>query len=260
MNTIALKAALRWQRLPRHLYGTGIEFLPLRRHGAVIVAFIPADDMMTSSNGNIFCVTGPLCGEFTGHRWIPLTKASDAELWCFLWSAPWINGWVSNREAGDLRRHHAHDDVSVMQGEIRVPRTTVLPRSSWNVQDSPSEALRLTSLFTIDFFHFRCLVIMRWRRLYWQAKHKPSTNCVHSEFRWHEICLSTHNWSDLGLCQNRPNNIHMWSTSHKMCKRPSLALFCWSYLNNSQWFMWYTFFIYLMVLSLPLRQTIRVTS
>ena len=27
--------------------------------------------MMTSSNGNIFCVTGPLCGEFTGHRWIP---------------------------------------------------------------------------------------------------------------------------------------------------------------------------------------------
>ena len=22
------------------------------------------------------------------HRWIPLTKARDAELWCFLWSAP----------------------------------------------------------------------------------------------------------------------------------------------------------------------------
>ena len=44
--------------------------------------------MMTTSNGNIFRVTGPLCGEFTGHRWIPLTKASDAELWCFLRSAP----------------------------------------------------------------------------------------------------------------------------------------------------------------------------
>ena len=26
--------------------------------------------------------------EFTGYRWIPLTKASDAELWCFLWSEP----------------------------------------------------------------------------------------------------------------------------------------------------------------------------
>ena len=34
--------------------------------------------MMTSSNRNIFRVTDPLCGEFTGHRWIPRTKASDA--------------------------------------------------------------------------------------------------------------------------------------------------------------------------------------
>ena len=42
--------------------------------------------MMTSSNGNIFRVTGHLCGEFTGLRWIPRTKASDAEFWCFLWS------------------------------------------------------------------------------------------------------------------------------------------------------------------------------
>ena len=44
--------------------------------------------MMTSSNGNIFRVTCHLCWEFTGHRWISHTKASDAELWCFLWSAP----------------------------------------------------------------------------------------------------------------------------------------------------------------------------
>ena len=32
--------------------------------------------------------TGHLCGEFTGLRWIPRTKASDAELWCFFLSAP----------------------------------------------------------------------------------------------------------------------------------------------------------------------------
>ena len=44
--------------------------------------------MMTSSNGNIFRFTGPLCGEFTGHPWIPRTKASDSELWWFLWSTP----------------------------------------------------------------------------------------------------------------------------------------------------------------------------
>ena len=27
----------------------------------------------------------------------------------------WISGWVNNREAGDLRRHRAHYDVTVMQ-------------------------------------------------------------------------------------------------------------------------------------------------
>ena len=43
---------------------------------------------MTSTNGNIFRVTGPFCGEFTGHQWIPLPKASDAELWCFHGSVP----------------------------------------------------------------------------------------------------------------------------------------------------------------------------
>ena len=57
----------------------------------------------------------PLCGEFTDRRWIPHTKASDAELWwCFSLICTWINRWVNNREAGDLRRHRAHYDVIVM--------------------------------------------------------------------------------------------------------------------------------------------------
>ena len=58
-------------------------------YGKVIpsIIFIRGVIMMTSSNGNIFRVTGHLCGEFTGSRWIPLTKASEAGLWCFLWSA-----------------------------------------------------------------------------------------------------------------------------------------------------------------------------
>ena len=40
------------------------------------------------SNGDNFSVTGPLWGEFTGDREIPLIKASSAELWCFLWFGP----------------------------------------------------------------------------------------------------------------------------------------------------------------------------
>ena len=60
---------------------------------------------MTSSNGNIFRITGYLCGEFTG-QW------RGALMFYFL--CAWINGWVSNGEAGDWRRHRAHYDVTVM--------------------------------------------------------------------------------------------------------------------------------------------------
>ena len=44
--------------------------------------------MMTSSNGDISRVTGLWCGEITGHQWIPLTKAIDAEFDDFFLSAP----------------------------------------------------------------------------------------------------------------------------------------------------------------------------
>ena len=57
-------------------------------HKAMCTWFVWFCVMLTSSNGNIFRVTGPLCGEFTGPRWIPLIKASDADLWYFLWPAP----------------------------------------------------------------------------------------------------------------------------------------------------------------------------
>ena len=67
---------------------------------------------MTSSNGNIFRVTDHLCGQFTGPRWIPHTQASDALMFPLI--CVWINGWVNNRGAGDLRRYRAHYDVSVM--------------------------------------------------------------------------------------------------------------------------------------------------
>ena len=37
-----------------------------------------------------------------------------AFMFSLIWA--WLNGWVNNREAGDLRRHHAHYDVIVMWG------------------------------------------------------------------------------------------------------------------------------------------------
>ena len=67
--------------------------------------------MMTSSNGNIFRVTGHMCGEFTGHRWIHRTKTSDAEHDVFfdlrqnkrLVKQSW--GWWFETLSRPLRRH-----------------------------------------------------------------------------------------------------------------------------------------------------------
>ena len=70
--------------------------------------------MMASSNGNIFRVTGPLCGDFTGpgefpaHR--PVTRSFDV----FFDLRP-DKRLSKIREAGDLRRHRGHYDVTVIK-------------------------------------------------------------------------------------------------------------------------------------------------
>ena len=75
--------------------------------------------MMTSSNGNIFRVTGPLCGEFTGLGEFPAQKpVTRSFIVSFI--CAWINDWVNNREAGDLRRHRGHYDVNVMAPNIQL--------------------------------------------------------------------------------------------------------------------------------------------
>ena len=50
----------------------------------------------------------PVTGEFPSQR--PVARSFDV---CSS-ICPWINGWVNNREAGDLRSHSGHYDVSVM--------------------------------------------------------------------------------------------------------------------------------------------------
>ena len=67
--------------------------------------------MMTSSYGKIFRATGPLWGACIGDRWIPLTKARDAEFDVFLDRS--MPAQTVEQTMGDLGRHRAHDDVTV---------------------------------------------------------------------------------------------------------------------------------------------------
>ena len=50
----------------------------------------------------------PFARESTGHQWIPLTKASSAELWCFLRCAPQQMVEKNSGITGGLRLHDIH--------------------------------------------------------------------------------------------------------------------------------------------------------
>ena len=100
---------------------------------------------MTSWNGNIFRVTGHLCGEFTG-PWRQWRGALMFSLICV-----WINGWVNNREAGDLRRHRGHYDVNVMSQQSAA--AGLLPYCHDFMV--PYEAMNLAHNVVIKWKHFR---------------------------------------------------------------------------------------------------------
>ena len=112
---ILLASELRISDLTFHITNANVKNgrLGLARYRGILKSACRC--MMMSSNGNIFRVTGHLCGEI---QW---RGALMFSLICV-----WINGWVNNREAGDLRRYRAHYDVIVMGLIHDVPMATII--------------------------------------------------------------------------------------------------------------------------------------
>ena len=159
-----------------------------------------------------FCVTGPLCGEFTDHQWIPLTEASDADFRCFPWSAPWITGWVNNREAGDLRRYRAPYDVIVMTCVWRVhSRTSAKTHWTLNIMAKflptfsnafPSlKPFQWSSIITHSnmFLKFQLAIIHHW------FKQKPGDKRTTSQYlnRLFRTSHYLHQWFRQVCLENR---------------------------------------------------------
>ena len=70
--------------------------------------------MMSSWNGNIFRVTGHLCGEFYRSSVNSPHKGQWRGALMFSLICAWINDWVNSRGASELRRHRAHNNVIIM--------------------------------------------------------------------------------------------------------------------------------------------------
>ena len=97
--------------------------------------------MMTTSNGNFFRVTGHLCEE--NHRSPVISRYKGPWRGALMFSliCIWINGWVKNREAGDLRRHRIHYDVTVIFCTVPLPFTKWQDVLSWDLTDSGSREI-----------------------------------------------------------------------------------------------------------------------
>ena len=86
-----------------HFYGGALTSHFMEEHSSPTSIF-PVF-MMTSSNGNIFRVTGLCAGN---------SPVREENIKMFSSICARTNGWVNNRDAGYLRRHRAHYDVTVM--------------------------------------------------------------------------------------------------------------------------------------------------
>ena len=72
--------------------------------------------MKSSSNGNIFRVTVPMRGEFTGHRWIPLIKASHAAFFYLRLSKQSTRRWFETPLHSFLRHCNAEICMETLHG------------------------------------------------------------------------------------------------------------------------------------------------
>ena len=65
----------------------------------------------------------------------------------------WINSWVNNREAGDLRRHCAHYDVTIMSFSLDNLEKQVIPNGKqiYGVYSNSQSSLLTLNMFIISF-------------------------------------------------------------------------------------------------------------
>ena len=146
--------------------------------------------MMASSDGNIFSVIGLLWGEFTCHRWIPLTKESDSELWCFFdvrpnkrlkkkhWNCRWFETW----------RHPCY--VTVMWANLHCQRWILNENLHYSDTVMGAMAFQITRLTIVYLTVYSDAD---------QRKHQSSTS------------LAFVRWIHQG-----PNSPHKWPLTRKM--------------------------------------------
>ena len=137
------KHILFWKCVKRFLISKKIVRQIAKQNVLISFNSVHATLMIMSSNGNIFRVTGPLCGEFTGPGEFPtqrpvtrsfdvffdlrLNKRLSKQPWGWWFETP---SWSSWRHCNGQQRRHLMLP-SLEQGHILLPRHDVVARLPW---------------------------------------------------------------------------------------------------------------------------------
>ena len=109
-----------------------------------------------------------------GIHWSPVNSLHKGQwYWALMFSliCAWINGWVNNRDAGDLRRHRGHYDVRVMNSTARnIPR--------WNF-NSETKYIISWNCFYLFFSKFN----LRWASMFDLAPISPMILATNTQIR-----------------------------------------------------------------------------
>ena len=112
------------------------------------------ENMITSSNGNIFRVTGLLCWEFTGHQGIPLTKASNAEVDVFfdlhLNRQSW--GWWFETPSLPFWRHRNEYNITMVIIYMLACVALAIPKNNNSCAVSKLQMSMKRSLYVLTLF------------------------------------------------------------------------------------------------------------
>ena len=163
-----------------------------------------------------FRITGPLCGKFTGHRWIPAHRPVTRSFGGFLISA-WINGWVNIRVAVDLRRHRAYHDVNVMIWHDIIQVLSWKIQLEKNVRNSATHNILMRRTIIMDLSGF----------LEWESHFQKfgqyicqDGNQIHAPLSYDSLASAKYAWNNWKL---------VWYRNYKT--RPNFIQILWYLLN-----------------------------
>ena len=102
----------------------------------------------------LYAGNSPVTGEFPTQK--PVTQNFD------VFYLRWINGWVNNGAAGDLRRHHPHYDVIVMHNEYCTGAGVICHTGFWShVTDGNLHRFRKAIGYSVHIFNGRTFAATR---------------------------------------------------------------------------------------------------